>query len=783
MLSWNAPSTPPLALTLAADARLGKTDYIDDQVWELRGGGGEPAALAFETTYGLRANRMRLFPRFLKPGLDRTDPAGFFAPVKVLSYYPNYLSIVFNPFEGLEVVAEYWIPESQAAAGRFKITNYSVLPQIFRLELAALLNARGHEGSLHPHQTAQGYILTGETGNLQPVIALSGGARVTGGPFPALGLDLEMYPGNVRQYTWATAGARTLPLSLETVTRTLALPWDANITRVEMQNLADMVRINSGNPDWDEALAVSQKLAHQMFLHNWPYLPAPSFVLTRRPDQGFSARGDGSDHPSTWKGQTAFDAYYLANLLLPAAPQRIEGLVRNFLAFQQEDGRIDWRVGLGGQRTQRLAQPMLAALAVQVGPYLDEKSWYGEVYPPLKRFFDCWMAPEQDSDGDGFPEWENALQSALEDSPIFERFSPEGRGVDTTILESPALAAMLYRECQSLEVMARTLGLQADLPALAAARARLQAVLAETWDGAAGIYHYRDGQSHTSLPSASVVSFQGSGVFATRRRFKLPRRLIVHLETHEERTYAVVFTIYGYTEAGETTETLAPRSFSWLGRRGYAATQNAFLAVERIEVQGLMGRDKAKIFTPDFSVEDCSLFLPLWAGAPEPEVARQMVETTLLKRFWHPHGIPTAPGHVDTISIPWNLLIGEGLLRYGYRAQAAELCARLLNTTANAFKRHQAFYQHYHARSGQPGGERGHLYGLAPLGLFLHTLGIRQLHPKQILIDGFNPFPKPVTVQYRRVLLNCCADHTEIVFPTGQHVVIDRPGLHRVIVE
>jgi len=777
MLPWSNNPDPPLSLILAADTRLYQTDYVDDHIWELRTG-GEPPALALETTYGLRANRMRLFPRFLKPGGERTNPSSFHSPVRVRNYNPNYLSLSFAPYEGLEVTAEYWVPESQIVAGRIKVINQSVLPQSFRMELAALLNPRGREGGLVPLQTRLGYALSGETSNLQVILYLSSAAQSVTGPFPALGVDIEIYPGNSRSFQWVCAGQHSQEQSVEAVRRTLIHPWDASITRLEMQNRSDLVMVDSGNPDWDHALLVSQKLAHQLFLQNWPYMPAPSFVLTRRPDQGFSARGDGSDHPASWKGQTVFDSCYLASLLLPGSPHLVQGLIRNFLAFQNEQGRIDWRIGLGGQRTQRLAQPMLASLAILVAPYLEEKSWYTEVYPGLKRFFECWLSPEHDADGDGFPEWENPPQTALEDSPIYDRFS--AHGVDASIIESPALAAMLIRECQSLIDMARCLSMNDDLPALEETLARLQAVLAETWDQSAGIYQYRDSQSHSSYSSTSVVSFQGSGSFTTRRRFKLPRRLVVSLQTHDERTYAVTFTIHGFTENGETSETLAARNFFWLSGRAYAATQATFLVVERVEVMGLTARDKVKIYTPDLAAEDISLLLPLWAGAPDIARARRLVETTVLKRFWQAHGIPVAPGQVDTISMPWNQLAGEGLLRYGYRAQAAELCTRLMNTVAYALKHHSSPYQYYQARSGQPLGERGHLHGLAPLSLFLQTLGIRQIHPRQILIDGFNPFSQTVTVQYRKILVKCCSDHTEIHFSSGQQIVIDRPGIHRV---
>ena len=77
-------------------------------------------------------------------------------------------------------------------------------------------------------------------------------------------------------------------------------------------------------------------------------------------------------------------------------------------------------------------------------------------------------------------------------------------------------------------------------------------------------------------------------------------------------------------------------------------------------------------------------------------------------------------------------------------------------------------------------GEFGHLHGLAPLGLFLQTLGIRQLTAKEILLDGFYPFSMTIHVQYHKVHLDFYPDRTEIQFSEGQKVTIDQPGLQRV---
>lgn len=781
MFSKSLNTDRPLSLTLAADTRLSQTNYIDDHIWELRIGGGEPPALALETTYGLRANRMRIFPRFLKPAVDRTNPANFHAPVRVQTYYPNYLSLTFAPFEGLHITAEYWVPESQVIAGRFKITNQSILPQSFRLELAALLNPRDNEGNFDLLQTDLGQVMSGETSNLKPIISLAGGTFSTTGPFPALAIDMEMYPGSHRTFIWVNASMRSHELSLAAGKKILANSWDASITRVDMQNISDMVHISTGNEEWDQVLILSQKISRQMVMQNWPYLPAASFILSRRPDQGFSTRGDGSDHPTTWKGQTVFDSYYMANLLLPGSPTLVQGFIRNFMATQSESGFIDWRVGLGGQRTQRLAQPMLATLAVQVAPYLDEESWYRELYPGLKRFFKNWTNPFLSNTWE-CPKWENAFQSAIEDSPIFDKFSGKARGVDSILLESPSLMAMLFREAASLAEMARVLGVHEDLPEFNNILEQINHFLAGCWNQSSGLYQYSDSLTHISHSSTSITSFQGQGSFTTRRSFKHPRRIIIRLETREERTYAVTVKIYGISTSGYIEETLPPRSFSWRNFNAYGITQNVFLAINRVEIQGLTDKDRVKFYTPDFSIEDCSLMLPLWAGVMDKKQVKQLVENKLHKRFMQPHGIPISPGHVENISMPWNILIGEGLLQYGYQNEAAEICSRLINTAVQSFKHHGAFYQYYHSHSGQPIGDQHHLYGLPSLGFFLQTLGIRYLHPKKISIDGFNPYPHPVTVQYHKVVLNCCSDHTEILFPTGQQVIVDRPGVHRVTI-
>ena len=87
------------------------------------------------------------------------------------------------------------------------------------------------------------------------------------------------------------------------------------------------------------------------------------------------------------------DSYYLISLLLPGAPDLAAGLLRNFLAYQDESGAVDWKLGLAGQRSRQLAQPLLATLALQIAPYMPQPDWYREVSPACCAFSSAGFAP------------------------------------------------------------------------------------------------------------------------------------------------------------------------------------------------------------------------------------------------------------------------------------------------------------------------------------------------------------------------------------------------------
>jgi neutral trehalase len=189
---------------------------------------------------------------------------------------------------------------------------------------------------------------------------------------------------------------------------------------------------------------------------------------------------------------------------------------------------------------------------------------------------------------------------------------------------------------------------------------------------------------------------------------------------------------------------------------------------------------------PDYTREDHTLLLPLWAGVPGAQQAQGMLSRNVLnaERFDRPFGIPacqTAPNvEADSVCssvyLPWNLLIGEGMLAYGFRQEAARLVAHLMAGVIINLSQKRAFYQRYHAETGQGLGERDALSGLAPVGLFLQVLGVKVLSATRVRLVGKNPFPWPVTVYFKGLKVKRGLERTEVIFPNGKSALVDDPA-------
>ncbi len=782
MRTWNLKNGDPLAITLAADARLIPTSYTDDQIWELSLGQGDPPAVSIQTTYGLRARAMRILPRFSQGEQSATDPDNFHKEPRILQFYANYVRIGFAPFQDLDVQCEFWVPASQVIAGRLTITNQAVEARQLDLDLVSLLTPIEGE-RMTPVEIQTAPALAGRSAGLAPVLFMTGGPEAVSSPYPALCLSMELTASETKSLIWAHAALAEKEESFNQARETAARAWDAEIARVEMLN-SGQIEVFTGNPEWDAAFAFSQAAAYRMMVGPSEHLPAASFVLSRQPDQGSSLRGDGSDYNHLWNGQSPMETYYLAQLLLPASPDLVQGLIHNFLATRQEDGSLDWKPGLAGQRSQLLATPILASLAWHIYKNNLDRPFLEKNFNQLVDFLQTWFDKDHDRDGDGIPEWDHPMQAGYEDHPIFSRWHTWAQGVDISTAESPSLCAFLYRECQSLILIANELSREEPLPALMSLADHLHTVLERAWDADIDSYRYWDRDTNYPTKGEFLVEREGPGIIPVERSFSNPVRFLIRLVVAEGTIPYPEFFLHGKGASGQNVvEHLGIDQVRWYLGQGSLTSGRVYSHLERIEIRNLPPDDSVKLYSIGYDLLDHTLLAPLWAGAPNPEEAEKLVlgNITKPKRFGRAFGLPacpTPPEDADPavcqrVHLPWNALAIEGLLAYGYRAEAARLIEGIMDAIIQNLKARRAFYQWYDADSGQGMGERNELSGLAPLGSFLSALGLTIFSSSRILVQGSNPFRWPVTVKYQGTTILCQPEKTVITFSDGQSITVN----------
>lgn len=119
-------------------------------------------------------------------------------------------------------------------------------------------------------------------------------------------------------------------------------------------------------------------------------------------------------------------------------------------------------------------------------------------------------------------------------------------------------------------------------------------------------------------------------------------------------------------------------------------------------------------------------YFALWAGVPTPAQAARMVEALAL--FEQPHGLAFTPEpypspHPEFTTLQWNypsawppfqLIVMEGLSRYGYHEAAGRLARRFLTTMLDQYDRTGKLWEKYNAVAGGLAGLPEERYAAPP---------------------------------------------------------------------
>jgi len=780
MRSWSFKHEDARRLLIAADARQVTVDYTDDQIWALNLAGGDPAALALETTYGLRAPSMRLFASIAVGGQHVLDPASFIQPPQVQIIFPNYLLVNAYPLAGIQLRQEYWVHDSHSVIGRIEVINRGEAPFVLDVRLHAVLRPGPGGTPFSPVQIDGVHVLTAGLERLAPLIFIEGGAVTPPSAFPSLGVSANLASGRSRSWLWAHVGEREPRASFDQARRLCGLPWEASIARIKLLN-AGLVEIETGDPEWDAAFWFSQVAGLQAFVGPARHVRYPGIVGRRRPADGYSAAGDGSDYDGVWGGVDAASAHYISRQVLSAAPGLVEGELRNRLQTETGSGAIDGQPGVGGQHAGWESMPLLADLAHRIYTRTGNNEMLAEVFPALLHSVRSWFGEERDTDRDGFPEWRHMPQSGFRAWPAYVGWERWGQGLDISLVERPDLAAYLYRELIRLAEMAHIIGETRSLAWIESTAENIRKALESCWVEKSSIFVSQDRDMNIPLIGDRLGKGKGSFDLELKRSFEAPVRVLIRCFGDELESKEIKVSIRG---KGSTNRKMVERfshaSFQWFWKMGTATADKSARALNSVTIGGLDDGFTTEIRLVDTSQHDVAGLFPLWAGMLEADRARQMVTRTILdeKRFWRAFGIPIvsaretgyAPDKEGNPGAVWmfaNCLVGEGMLDNGFRKEAAELVGRLMGAVISGLRRDQDFSALYHPDEPQALGECGALDGLAPLDLFLRTLGLQLGDPYRVQVEPGNPYPWPVTIRWRGLSVSYKGDHVIITFPDG----------------
>lgn len=778
---WRLTPTDPYCAIIAADARFCATDYSDDQIWELKIGEGESAALVLSTRYGGRIGQASVAPLWTIDGQPRYTGQDFQAAPALTQFAPGYLRAEGMLTPELGLTAEFFVFESHACGGRFTLRNSGRAPVEVRSDLVGFAAAEGRELRVTLVPAAEGHaLMLGKAGNLRPVIALEGGAS-DGLSASRVGITQMVPEGGEAVVRWAHGGAKSVSSSLALAERWLARDWDAVLART-VRGESALPQIETGDPEQDALLAVSYQQLLQAFLNPASGLPHPSIVGTRNPGRGFSIRPDGSGHPRAWAGQTGPLIYPAALAAAMADARLAQALVRNELAVQREDGWIDWRPGLAGQQQGILALPLLARLTWGVFQYTEDDAFLAEVFPGLLRFLRRWRGADLDRDGDGLPEWQSEIQTGYPFFPVFGRGFPWAQNADVRMAEAPDLAACLLSEALSLREIAFYLR-DAEAEAECARYAEgYAAALESLWNG--DRYAYRDRDTHQIGAARTLFTdAPADAPLFLAEPLDPPSRLLITLQGGAEHTPRFSLVVEGVDADGQPArETLGPDQIMWTHSRGVLTTQTVFSVVNALHPDGLSRVFRLSGATVDWSRRDLNAILPLWSAGLTPERAEKLValyESALRV----PNGVTMVatddpayrPDHRDGAGGVWPFwltLIGEGLVEAGRFDEAADLLDRCLKAQIEVLRAHKAFSEYLHSSEPAGLGEIGHVGGIAPLHLFLRVLGVRIVAADRVWAGGPFGFSCPVTVRRLGVTVMRSAEGTQIAFPSGRTALL-----------
>lgn len=766
--------------------RFTQIDLKNDQVWEFSCSGGEPPAMAIQTTYGLKCQGIKIFPRFTLKGTTLTDPRTFAKPPRIEKRLSNYLLAACTPFPSIDVKIEYWVPTSTTLSGRTHLINNGFEAVALSLDWAVVLKPKNVGEAMSSRQIGINTVLSGKTSPLFPVFFLTGGPVPSTRAYPALSLEMTLPAGAERRVSWTLATLNSQEASFTLARQGTAQSWEAELLKHEMEEKRKTFIFTSEDTSLDAMLHESQVKASQCLLQGPPPERRTLLLSRRKPDEPLGSFNISVQTRQSNLPANAYELWMASRILLPGQADTFKELIRVYLDHQQETGAIPWKINPNGTPSSALMPPMLAGIALDAAELGNDGGWISQMYPPLLDAFKYWFHSEVPENGAHWPVWDHLLQTGMDSAPLYSTWNEEDQGLDLKAIDNPALGAMLYHECQALMQIGRNLGIEDDQVWLAEKAEQIKTHVQNCWDEERATYRYQDIATGERSKGELLFEAEADGDHRLDLKCAASRRLLVRCVKKEGFPASTEVIVHGKRENRTVVEEFHFTSGHFRDGIARLTSDSLFTSIQKVTVTGLRGGEQIKIAAAGFDDEDLSLLLPLWAGIPSQEQAERLVKDTLQKRYLTSIGLvnlPTDryPADKQFAQSFWNSILVEGLLAYGFRELAAQVFYSFIKAVELQRQRNFLFTDAIRASDGQGIGERDTINSLPALMPLLRCLGVEQIKTKEILLDGLNIYLPSFTVQYGRTEMLLTHDVTTISTINGSKVELHEAGKQTIV--
>lgn len=746
---------------LAADAARGSVDPCNDQIWRLTSEEGEPEALSLNTTYGLRAYAMRIFPRFHIKGEIVQNPRAYSSSPKLMFSACDFARIHFSPFPTIDVKLRLWVPTSQIVVGQIEITSKASLPEPLAIEWVCMLEAFPGGSPMTVEDQRINTILAGKTSDLEPVFLLTGMPKAATSIYPGLISETSLRPGIHRQFTWVMSTLENKDLSFYAARKYTASNLEVEELKIELSQKMWLVNFHLNNDFCGQQFTESQSRAQQLILPSHGSFLHPSVIHSRAEDNGFSRSGKGDDSGESWGMQTACDIFLASRIYLPSYPEMVKGLLQNILEMQSDDGSLDMLISWNGKRSGRRATPILTSIVLDIFNDTQDLNWLKRAYAVLLESTKGWFTKNSDIDEDGFPEWQHPLQTGLFTTAGVSEEKEELADILVKTTESPALAALLWRECVNLIEMSKSLELVEDLPWLEQKVITLSQLVQSCWNEEASYFQYRDMLNHSMNSNPAIRTYRRNGHFPFSQQKASSSFTILHASLLQDTPHPFEILI----QTPDQVLTVNERSCIWREKTGYTVLNIAINKIQSVAIRNLKKDESVSFSEIALNTFDTSSIIIFWAG-----IASEDQTDAFLQEHLHPLTEGNTPD--DFIPVTMKYMLLEILVRSGRNLEALELMKKwfeLGDTSSPGIPPFMRRKQHS-------------LEDLIPMRIFLSIFGIEKWDQKEMIIKNRNISLPPITVQYEQAAMKLEQGKYVITLANGEKTTLNQAGKTKILI-